>query len=130
MTSASLLFALGSSLAFAGCSHASGSAPVDDDLALAETTAARQPLIIGAFKTHDGKVSILGGRSDKELRVMVEKDDGTIVADAATLDELRAKDPGTWHVVTSALARAGGESGTYLDATLDARPAAEGSLRR
>lgn len=68
--------------------------------------------VIAALKTHDGKVSIVGG--GKDLRVRVTKDDGSVVADNATLDELRTKDPETWMLVKSSVAQ--GE-GTFLDAT-------------
>jgi hypothetical protein len=64
------------------------------------------------LKTHDGKVAIRGGG---ELRVVVTKDDGRVVADNVTLDELRTRDPETWMLVNSSLAQG---DGTYLDATL------------
>ena len=73
--------------------------------------------IIAALKTHDGKVSIRGGG---ELRVVVTKDDGTVVADNVSLDELRTKDPESWMLVKSAVAQG---DGTYLDATFTAAPA-------
>lgn len=77
--------------------------------------------MIAALKTHDGKVSITGGG---DLRVMVTKDDGTVIADNATLDEVRTKDPETWMLVKSAVAKNGGTTGgTYLDATFVATPA-------
>lgn len=75
--------------------------------------------VLAALRTHDAKVSIVGGRGGDDLRVVVKKDDGTVLADAVTLDELRAKDPETWQVVTSALAR---KDGTYVDATYTAPP--------
>jgi hypothetical protein len=74
--------------------------------------------VIAALKTHDGKISIVGGGSD--LRVNVTKDDGTVLANDATLDELRAKDPETWMLVKSSVAQG---DGTYLDATFTESPA-------
>lgn len=74
--------------------------------------------VIAALKTHDGKVSIIGGGDD--LRVHVTKDDGTVVADGATLDELRVRDPETWMLVKSSVAQG---DGTYLDATFTETPA-------
>ena len=68
--------------------------------------------MIAALKTHDGKISIVGGGQD--LRVDVTKDDGTVVASNATLDELRTKDPESWMLVKSSVAQG---DGTYLDAT-------------
>jgi hypothetical protein len=72
----------------------------------------RSAPVIAALKTHDGKVSIVGG--GKDLRVDVTKDDGTVVAADATLDELRTKDPETWMLVKSSVAQG---DGTYIDAT-------------
>lgn len=74
--------------------------------------------VIAALKTHDGKVSIVGG--GKDLRVRVTKDDGSVVADDATLEELRAKDPETFMLVKSSVAQG---DGTYLDATFTETPA-------
>ena len=78
----------------------------------------RSAPLIAALKTHDGKVSIVGG--GPELRVHVTKDDGTVVADDATLDELRTKDPDTWMLVKSSVAKT---DGTFLDATFVETPA-------
>ncbi len=68
-------------------------------------------IVIAKVQTHDAKVSILAGGGD--LRVVVRKTDGTLVADGVTVDELRAKDPMLHAIVTSAVA----SSGTYLDAS-------------
>lgn len=81
------------------------------------TTTTTSAPVIAALKTHDGKVSIVGGGS--ALRVSVTKDDGTVVATGATLDELRARDPETWMLVTSSVAA----NGAYLDATFTETPA-------
>lgn len=96
-----------------GCSGTTTSPPSDTT---ATTTTNHAP-VIAALKTHDGKVSIVGGG---ELRVNVTKDDGTVVADNATLDELRAKDPEAWALVRSAVAQS---KGTYVDATFHESPA-------
>lgn len=77
----------------------------------------RSAPVIAALKTHDGKVSIVG--AGKELRIHVAKDDGTVIADDATLDELRTKDPETWMLVKSSVAQS---DGTFLDATFVEAP--------
>jgi hypothetical protein len=59
-------------------------------------------------------VSIVGGRG-KDLRVVVTKDDGTVVADNVTIDELQTKDPEAYALVKSAVASS---HGTYVDAIL------------
>ena len=82
------------------------------------TSARSGPPVIAALKTHDGKVKIVGGGRD--LRVDVVRDDGTVVADDATLDELRTKDPETWMLVKSSVAQT---DGTFLDATYVETPA-------
>ena len=71
---------------------------------------------IGTIVTHDHKVSILGRQGD--LRVVVRKLDGTMVADGLSLDELRAENPEIHQIVTSAVA-SGKAKGTFIDATLD-----------
>ena len=107
MKSASLLFVVCS----VACACASSSL---------STPEAKKPSapVIAALKTHDGKISIVGG--GKDLRVNVTKDDGTVVADNASLDELRTKDPETWMLLKSSLAQ---NSGTFIDATFHETPA-------
>lgn len=82
------------------------------------TTTVHSAPVIAALKTHDGKVSIVGG--GKDLRIDVTKDDGTVIADNATLDELRTKDPETWMLVKSSVAQS---DGTFIDATFVESPA-------
>jgi hypothetical protein len=84
----------------------------------AETVTVHSAPVIAALKTHDGKVSIVGG--GKDLRIHVTKDDGTVVADNASLDELRTKDPETWMLVKSSVAQS---DGTFIDATFVETPA-------
>ncbi len=81
-------------------------------------------VVIAQIVTHDAKVALVGGGRD--LRVVVRKLDGTMVADGVTLADLRARDPELYMVVTSAFAV--GETRTpdaqqhphdYVDATLD-----------
>lgn len=110
MNTARLLLVL--SLAACGGSSATNAEPT-------ATTTTRSAPVIAALKTHDGKVSIVtsGG---KDLRVHVTKDDGTVVADNATLDELRTKDPETWMLVKSSVAQS---EGTFIDATFVESPA-------
>lgn len=75
----------------------------------ASPPATAQGVTIAQLVTHDSKVAILGGRGGGELRVVVRKTDGTLVADGVTLSELRTRDPEIYEVVTS----------SYVDATLD-----------
>ena len=94
----------------AGCSQTAGSAA---EVAPPERSA--PGVVIAQLVTHDSKVSILGsssrgrGGGDGDLRVVVRKADGTLVADGITLAELRTKDPDAYEIVTS----------SYVDATLD-----------
>jgi len=74
--------------------------------------------VIAALKTHDGKISLVGG--GKDLRVNVTRDDGSVVAENASLDELRTKDPETWMLVKSSVAA---NDGTFVDATFVETPA-------
>jgi hypothetical protein len=109
-----------------GCSQSAGTAGESAQPASAATPAeanesAEAPLAgppsrarglaIGTVVTHDAKVKILAGHGG-DLRVVVRKLDGTLVADGVSLGELRARDPELYEVVTSS--RAG-----YIDATLD-----------
>lgn len=80
------------------------------DLATGAPSTARG-FVIATVVTHDAKVKILSSAGG-DLRVVVRKLDGTLVADGISLAQLRAQDPGLYTVVTSA--RAG-----YIDATLD-----------
>lgn len=111
------LFALASALALVACSHATTTAPAGQNDENAAARTATRP-VIAALRTHDAKVSIVGGRAGTELRVVVRKDDGTVLADGATLEELRTKDPETWEAVTSALAN----KGSFFDATYAPAP--------
>ena len=100
----------GASLMAAGCSQAGGPA-----VEAAPPSKARGT-VIAQIMTHDSKVAILGGGGD--LRVVVRKMDGTIVADGITVADLRARDPELYMVVTSSFASAQPGQG-YVDATLD-----------
>lgn len=79
---------------------------------VAETRGQRGALI-GTVATRDQKVSIFG-RGNGELRVRVQREDGAIVRDGLSLDELRRVDPALHGIVTNATAS--GE-GSFLDAT-------------
>ena len=70
---------------------------------------------LGTIVTHDAKVSILSSAGD--LRLVVRKADGAIVADGIPIDELRTTDPLLHTIVTSSVAKA--SPGTFLDATLE-----------
>jgi hypothetical protein len=95
-------------VALVGCSQAATTA---------DTSAPSQAsgVVIAQIVTHDSKVAILGRSSGRDLRVVVRKMDGTMVADGITLDDLRTRDPELYMVVTSAFASSTG----YVDATLD-----------
>lgn len=109
MNRASLLFVL--------CLAACGGATATTTSSSTSPEAKHSAPVIAALKTHDGKISIRGGG---DLRVVVRKDDGSVVADNVTLDELRTKDPETWAIVKSAVAKG---DGAYLDATFVETPA-------
>jgi len=107
--------------ALVGCTQPSGTggeAPLPASAATPpEATSEGAPskargIVVAKVQTHDAKVSILA-HGGGELRVVVRKTDGTLVADGVTVDELRAKDPLLHTIVTSAVA----QNGTYLDAS-------------
>ncbi len=100
-----------SALALFGGGGCSQGAPPLDTAAPSQASG----VVIAQIVTHDSKVAILGRAGGRDLRVVVRKMDGTIVADGVSLDELRARDPELYMVVTSAFA----SSTSYVDATLD-----------
>jgi hypothetical protein len=116
-------FALIAVASLAGCtrsaspSEASEQAPPESSPAAPTTPAAVEArtkgAVIATIATRDAKVSIVSGRHD-ELRVILRRTDGTLVADGISLDELRAMDPTLDAIVTSAVA----SRGAYVDATL------------
>jgi hypothetical protein len=126
MVRARSLFAL---LALVACTHSSssssddvGQAPANERASAPNTPAGESRArgsVIATVVTHDAKVSILGSGGD--LRVIVRKTDGALVADGISLDELRATDPTLHTIVTDAVAARGG---TFLDATLYRAPPA------
>jgi hypothetical protein len=75
---------------------------------------------LGTIVTHDARVSIISCGGD--IRLVVRKSDGALVADGISIDELRNHDPMLHAIVTNAVASNGG---TYLDATLTAQPPLE-----
>jgi hypothetical protein len=99
-----------------GCSQAATTA---DTAAPSSATG----VVIAQIVTHDSKVAILGGVSGRDLRVVVRKMDGTMVADGVSLEELRTRAPDLYMVVTSAFASSAlpsaGTGTSYVDATLD-----------
>ena len=109
---ASLLALVSFAMVAGGCSQAATTV---------ETAAPSQTsdVVIAQIVTHDAKVAILGGGRD--LRVVVRKIDGTMVADGLSLAELRTRDPELYLVVTSAFASStpNAPRSTYVDATLD-----------
>ncbi|HEY8080373.1 MAG TPA: hypothetical protein VIF62_39860 [Labilithrix sp.] len=119
-----LVAALAPSVLLAACSSGSSTAPGEtppanvaaqtnilDDAHGAEAQT-RGP-VIATVVTRDAKVAVVGGGA--ELRFVVRKQDGTLVADGLTSRELHEKDPFLSIVVESAVAGAGG--GSYVDAT-------------
>jgi hypothetical protein len=70
---------------------------------------------IATLETQNRKVSILSGTNDPEpLRVLVRDQDGKVLADGVTIDELSRTDPALSAIITNATAK---NDGTYLDAT-------------
>lgn len=71
--------------------------------------------VIATLATRDTKIAIVGrGSNARDLRVVVRKHDGTLVADNVTIDELETRDPEAWALVKNATV---GLGGAYLDAT-------------
>ncbi len=122
-----LVVAASSVLLLASCTSAApgsaGESPPPASAATAATEAlpsgdapsATHGPVIATVVTRDAKVAIVGGGA--ELRVVVRKSDGVLVADGLTLAELRAHDPFLSVVVESAVAGAGAGSDSYVDAT-------------
>jgi hypothetical protein len=72
--------------------------------------------VIATLVTHDATVSILSRGGD--LRVVIRRSDGVLVADGITIDELRTTDPGFHAIVTNAVAsRSQGSGAPFIDAT-------------
>jgi hypothetical protein len=107
VTAARILVCLVAPTFCVACSQAGG--PAVEAAPAAQT----HGVVIAQIVTHDSKVAILGGGGD--LRVVVRKTDGTMVADGISVAELRARDPEIYMVVTSSFASKDG----YVDATLD-----------
>jgi hypothetical protein len=95
---------------------ATASAANETEPPAASTTWSTRGRPIVTVATRNAKARVLGSMTG-ELRVVVQKLDGTIIADGISIDELRAADPLLHTIVTSAVASAGG-GGTYLDAIL------------
>jgi hypothetical protein len=100
---------------------AAAPAPLDPSPA-AEAPATKRP-VIATIVTNDAKVSIVGHGGD--LRVVVKKADGTLVADGMTLDDLAKRDPEAYRLVKNATA--GVERGDFVDATYRAPPTSPGA---
>ena len=103
-------------VSFFGCTHPAGG--TDNPSPSSEAPSVQEPheargarREIAAFVTRDVKITIVSGA---DLRVVVRKLDGTLVADMLTLDELAERHPELDAVVRSAVAS--NASGTYLDA--------------
>jgi hypothetical protein len=113
----------------AGCTHASSTdgtgtgttaseAPAVVAAPVAESRA--KGVVIATVVTHDTKVSILGrGVGRDELRVIVQKTDGALIADGISIDDLRRTNPTLHTLVTQAIATGPSGDRTYVDATLD-----------
>jgi hypothetical protein len=116
MNAAARLAAAVAVLSVAAPSCAGSAAPNE---APAAAPSSVRGVAIAGIQTRDGKVTVLGGGGD--LRVVVERADGTLAMDGVSLDELRARDPVLYELVTSSYASnaSNASNGTYLDATLD-----------
>lgn len=106
-------------LPLAACTHAapgggdpSDRAPSSAPAASPAAAGAKKGIAIGHVLTHDAKLTLLALGGD--VRVTVRSLDGALVAEALTLDELRARDPEAHRVCSAAVA----QRGTFLDATL------------
>ncbi len=130
MRHACFAFSAAVSLSLLGaCAHSTGSSDAPPPASAAATSEPVNPTsttsqaggkVIATFVTHDSRVSILSRAGHDDLRVVVRKSDGQLVADGISIDELQTRDPLLHAILESAVASNG--KGTYLDATLD-RPA-------
>jgi hypothetical protein len=94
------------SLAGAGCAQATGAADGEPVLAASTT----KGVVIAQLVTHDANVAIVGnGGGSGDLRVVIRKLDGTMVADGIGLADLQTRDPELYDLVTS----------SYVDARVD-----------
>ncbi len=119
-----LVAALAYTVVLAACSSGTSTAPagesppanVEAQTSLMDETHGDQSQtrgpVIATVVTRDAKVAVVGGGA--ELRFVVRKQDGTLLADGLTSRELEAKDPFLSVVVESAVA---GMGGSYVDAT-------------
>jgi hypothetical protein len=108
------LTVLGSSLFLFSCSHAvSNDAPSPSTPNETEAVSTRHHAL-ATLQTREGRVTLLGGGG--ELRVRLRDGNGAVVAENLSLDELKARDPEAWRLVTRAQASTEAD-GTYLDAT-------------
>lgn len=83
--------------------------------AAADPTSTAKGPVIATLATRDEKIQIVGRSSHaRDLRVVVRKHDGTVVADNVTIDELETRDPAAWALVKNATV---GLGDSYLDAT-------------
>lgn len=113
-------------LVLTACSQGSSDrAPPPPSPAAPSLTATAEPAskatgpVIATLATRDTKIAIVGrGASAQDLRVVVRKHDGTLVADNVTIDELETRDPAAWALVKNATV---GLGGAYLDATGETR---------
>lgn len=96
--------------AIAACTSASPSSPFGPSASGVVAPQEKPPL--AALQTRDRIVSLYGDHG--ALFVSVRDDAGNVVADALSLEELRAVDPFLYQACTSAFAK----NGTYLDARL------------
>ena len=129
MRHAWLAFSAASLALLGACAHSTGSSDAPPPASAAAASEPAEPTgaaseaggkVIATFVTHDSRVSILSRAEQDDLRVVVRKRDGQLVADGISIDELQTRDPLLHAIVKSAVASNG--KGTYLDATLD-RPA-------
>jgi hypothetical protein len=133
MRPALALFAL-TTVGLVACTHPTGStgdspppsaATESTEAPAAPSQAGGRPL--ATVVTKDARVTILSTGSE-DLRFVVRKTDGSMVADGITSDELQKTDPILHSIVTSAVAGTdkAGNGGTkakapYVDATLHLR---------
>ena len=106
-------------LAFAACTGASPSSTYGP---AASSAPAQGAPALAALQTRDRIVHLYGAshgaRNEGALVVTVHDDEGRLIADGLSLDELRTLDPFLYEACTSAVARGTESPGRYLDARL------------
>ena len=118
-----------SSLSLVALAACTGASPSSTYGPAASSAPAQGAPALAALQTRDRIVHLYGAprgaRTEGALVVSVHDDEGRLIADGLSLEELRTLDPFLYEACTSAVARSAESPGRYLDARLyleDVRP--------